>query len=64
MLANRRSEFLKPHLQLVEQPLTALGARIEVPALHLCDRELELLGHRLCNEAITMCDDPRRKSAA
>ena len=40
-------QFLQLQLQLIEQPLAALGARTEQLALHLGDHQLKVLDQRL-----------------
>ena len=46
-LALGRSQLLELQLQLINEPLTALGARTEHLALHLFDHQLLVLDHRL-----------------
>jgi hypothetical protein len=47
VLSGCRGQFLKLQFQLIDEPLTALGARAELLTLHLGDHQLQMFDQRL-----------------
>ncbi len=60
ILCGRRGQFLELQFQLIDQPLTALGARPEHLALHLGDHQLQVLDQRLSARELGARLDQRR----